>query len=537
MLGTPKLASAEPNVLAELPVTLTGGAQSVTLSYRIDDRPETLRVVVEPLPGELTERNNRIETQVEIDRTKVRVLLIEGDTSAAVSLSSSLGQADSFFTPSASVRTLNIVDALQADEDMECSVAIDQGGGQLVRLRGSSTGASGFPKTRAELFAFDGVILSNFNPQLLSDAEQALLVAWIEGRGGSLIVTGHQQTLTSLDSDASRLQSILPVESMTVHAAASTRARIVPVQKQHPLWRLRLDDSANQELLKQMPELPISLTDLKPKSGAEVLATIDGTQQPALLTHRVGRGRVLVSAAELSGTALSELGVSWGAQPERVGAKLWRNLIYWITEGSSIGRRRLIAEADKRFYRPGERIAVRAVAYDETARRSDKYRLWAMVEPAALDDPSIHSPILWPEGVVRASGEVGPRAVWGEELPLPFAQANDAYETSWQLSENSASGDTAMRIELTAYEGQDGQAGSHGTQVDSTTLSIQVLSDPFEQQNPLPNRQLLNRIAQVSGGKVLQSPDELAQLLSERQREYGPPFVTLPLPGIVGGFG
>ena len=44
-----------------------------------------------------------------------------------------------------------------------------------------------------------------------------------------------------------------------------------------------------------------------------------------------------------------------------------------------------------------------------------------------------------------------------------------------------------FRIELTAYE--------DNTQVDSTSLEIQILDDPSEQQNPLPDHDLLRRVA------------------------------------------
>jgi hypothetical protein len=73
-----------------------------------------------------------------------------------------------------------------------------------------------------------------------------------------------------------------------------------------------------------------------------------------------------------------------------------------------------------------------------------------------------------------------------------------------------------MRVELTAYE--------DFTQVDSTSLDIQVLHDPFEQQNPFPNHELLRRLAANSGGKVIQSPDELADILNEVQADVGPPI-------------
>jgi hypothetical protein len=88
-----------------------------------------------------------------------------------------------------------------------------------------------------------------------------------------------------------------------------------------------------------------------------------------------------------------------------------------------------------------------------------------------------------------------------------------------QLADSLSSGTSSqsMRIELTAWEDQ--------TQVDSTSLDIQVLHDPFEQQNPFPNHDLLRRVATASGGKLIQTPDELAHVLKDVPVSVGPPIV------------
>ena len=82
---------------------------------------------------------------------------------------------------------------------------------------------------------------------------------------------------------------------------------------------------------------------------------------------------------------------------------------------------------------------------------------------------------------------------------------------------SAAAATQALRIELTAYEDL--------TQVDSTSLNIQVLDDPFELQNPFPNHELLSRIAAVSGGKVLTDAESLARQLTELPVKVGPPEV------------
>ncbi len=67
----------------------------------------------------------------------------------------------------------------------------------------------------------------------------------------------------------------------------------------------------------------------------------------------------------------------------------------------------------------------------------------------SLDDSSLYSPMLWPENVVRASGEVGPRVAWGEEIPLTLDPAGEHFQLELMLREASGSGDNGMRIEMT----------------------------------------------------------------------------------------
>jgi hypothetical protein len=71
-----------------------------------------------------------------------------------------------------------------------------------------------------------------------------------------------------------------------------------------------------------------------------------------------------------------------------------------------------------------------------------------------------------------------------------------------------------LRIELTAYE--------NNTQVDSTALEVQVIDDPSEQQNPLPDHDLMRTIANQSGGLVLKDANDLAAMIGRLPRPVGP---------------
>jgi hypothetical protein len=100
---------------------------------------------------------------------------------------------------------------------------------------------------------------------------------------------------------------------------------------------------------------------------------------------------------------------------------------------------------------------------------------------------------------------------WGEPFTLITPQKpEDGYKIALPIFDVLPAGSAtqALRLELTAYEDQ--------TQVDSTSLVIQILHDPFELQNPLPNHELLERVAKASGGQMLREPSELKLATTQR---------------------
>jgi len=306
-----------------------------------------------------------------------------------------------------------------------------------------------------------------------------------------------------------------------------------PATLQHPVWTIVVEPEINRRILSQLPAVPAVVTGFNPKPLAEVLAkSVDdaGNESPLLVTGRYGRGRTMACSLAVSSPDGDALMENWGSGGNRYSAKFWRNVVYWLTESSSIGRRRLVASVDKRFYRPAETIRLAAVAYDETAHRTTDYSVWAMIEPKSfdLDSTDISAPVQWPNGIVRESGEDGPRIIWGEEFELPRDSETGEYLLPLDIAERLGGGksDEGFRIELTAYERSGSQmAYSHGTQVDSTSLDVQILDDPFEQQNTFANRDLLENIASLSHGRVIETPDQLAQIVSNLPIEQGPASV------------
>ena len=104
-----------------------------------------------------------------------------------------------------------------------------------------------------------------------------------------------------------------------------------------------------------------------------------------------------------------------------------------------------------------------------------------------------------------------PLLPWGEEFDLARAAGREvlrrgpADRRRRSRSPPASRSRRGSRIELTAYE--------NNTQVDSTALDVQVLDDPSEQQNPLPDHDLLRRIADAPAARSCDGPTDLSAML------------------------
>ncbi len=533
-------------VLKSMPVLLQSGFQSATLMFQTDAKTRDLKIALTAFPDEVATNNNSFKTEIAIDRTKIRVLYVEGSRQPQRSVLEG------------SVRTIvgpytDFQRALTEDPDIECSV-ISAAGGILQRTYegNSGFGSRGFPATKAELSAFDAIVLSDV-PSTLFEKEQ---LEWIHEcvaeRGAGLLMTGGEFAFSGGEWDRTSIASLLPVTLSSQgddwNSDASVVLTVSDQEAAHSVWRLREDEQQRLAAIRAFPEVQGAHAGLREKPDVGVvlattssvpmptrppsgLAGLPGLQNsstppgettttsaqllPVLTVAQVGKGRSMALATSMTAPGATRMISEWGSEKGGLYGRFWRNAIYWLTESSSVGRRRLLVTADKRYYSPGEQLRLRASTFDEHSAATQDYRIVAMLEPQQLsNDESFYSPIRWPGNLVRESGEEGPLIAWGEEFDLPKSGgptkiAAGGYEIELELADALESGTAsqALRFELTAYE--------DFTQVDSSSLDIQILHDPFEQQNPFPDHELLTDVATAAGGKVLQSSKQLASLISD----------------------
>jgi len=511
--------------LTTLPVTLRDGMQPLSVAFRMEPDLKRLRLHVPPPAGDLAASNNDFPLEIELDRTKIRVLVLEGSSDPGPARQVTInGEPDDSDAPYAPFR-----DALLADPDVQCTVyqVTPRGVPRRVATRETAHLGGAFLKTAAELMAYDALVLSNVPHEALSDETLGWVEEWIGKRGGGLLMAGGPRAFGAGAWTGTVVERMLPVEFAGASDWDASPVVLEPSGADlHPVWRLYEDERTTRGALRALPESAGRNTwvRVKPQSG-----TLLGAQQagagpgtpPVLAVGAYGRGRTMALATPLSAAWAPRFTRQWGeAGDNRHFARFARNLIYWLTDDSAIGRRRLVAGADKRFYRPGETVALSAQTFDESATRTGRYRVVALLEPKQLEGSELPPcPIKWPVGRPRPAGASGTLAGWGDEIELHLDPQTKEHSLALPLAEALANGSAgqAFKLELTAYEGQ--------TQIDSSSLDVQILSDPHEQQNPLPDREFLAALARATGGREFTDAGALADALKELRVPGGPETV------------
>ena len=87
----------------------------------------------------------------------------------------------------------------------------------------------------------------------------------------------------------------------------------------------------------------------------------------------------------------------------------------------------------------------------------------------------------------------------------------------WSTALAAGRAGQAIKLELTAYDGE--------TQIDGGSINLQILSDPQEQQNPLPNREFLVSLAKATGGREFTDAKGLADAIAQLPAAVSPPTI------------
>ncbi len=286
--------------------------------------PTVYRVEVPVAPGEIAAENNSRSVLVEPPGRPRRLLLVEGAP----------GYEHTFLKR-----------ALAHDASLDVDSVIRKGQNddgrptffvQAAASRATAL-AAGFPKTRAELFAYDAVVFGNVEASFFSREQLDATAAFVAARGGGLLVLGGR-SFEREGLAGTPLDEVLPVDmadrrSTVARAAIETPAsavQLTPDGATHPATRAGTSADDARRRWAALPALASVALVGGPRAGAQVLATA-GTSDPRPLVavQRYGQGRAMVFAGEASWRWRMMLPAADTSYDT-----IWRQLVRWLARGS-----------------------------------------------------------------------------------------------------------------------------------------------------------------------------------------------------------
>jgi hypothetical protein len=207
-----------------------------------------------------------------------------------------------------------------------------------------------------------------------------------------------------------------------------------------------------------------------------------------------GRGRTFAMATDSTISWGSDFERSWGEADNRYFRKFWRNVVRWLTENRDIANQRLVVEADKVLYKPGQDIQIQVKAYDDKLVETDRYRV-----AARLRQPTDDGSGPFDTTAINLVPQLAEKSYRGKLLAPPVNQVVDDPGTTLHK----------MVLDVAAFDGESMMAQS--------TVELQLIDDPAEFRDPRPNPTLLHELAQATGGSVIQSPEQLSRILGRHK--------------------
>lgn len=346
----------------------------------------------------------------------------------------------------------------------------------------------GFPKAADQLFRYHAIILDDLEAGFFTQEQLSLIQEFVGRRGGGFLMLGGQESFYKGKYRRTPIGELLPVyldrlQDPSTHGPLKlvlTRDGWV-----QPWVRIRSTEAAERRRLEQMPGFHTLNPIQAIKPGATVLAHVkstDGRELPALVVQRFGKGR---SSALL-------IGDMWRWQLRRQQpdqddlGTFWRQMVRWLVGDVP---RQVHVETSRDHEDPSMPIQLDVEVRDKT------------FEP--MDNASVVLYVTTPEG---------------REIELK-AEAHDQYTGTYRA--------TFLPPKPGAYRARVVATAADGSEVGQreTGWTAEPASEEF--RTLMPNRALLTRIAEKTGGEMIPADglDEFVSSLPNRKIPVVEPWI------------
>ncbi|MPZ17045.1 MAG: hypothetical protein GEV06_03890 [Luteitalea sp.] len=456
------------------------------------DRPTVYTVEVPPADGELTDANNRRSVIVPPAGRRRSVLLVEGAP----------GFEHTFLK-----RAWSHDPALELDSVVRKGRDDNGAATYYVQARPPRVAAlrSGYPTSLEALFAYDVIVLANMTASQLTRNEAEWTAAFVEKRGGGLLVLGAR-AFAAAGLRGTPVETVLPVDFSgrvaapgEVSARAPGPVRLTPAGERHPVTQLAASREASQRQWTELPPLSAAAGMGQPRPGAQVLALAEGAggdERPLVAVQHYGRGRTLAFGGEASWRWRMQLPSS-----NRAYETFWRQVGRWLATGAPDPVSVTVTPVS-----PGVAAPLTVQVFD------------ARFEPVA--DAVVRIRITGPDGLSRELRAVPAEASAGVYRTSFIPTTSGTYDVRVVAERGSgASGEKAGSAEAdqpTIRRARSETQADVDEKTDSSRLGearewlLVGGADP-EMADPRRNDAVLERLAESTGGRLL-GANELAQL-------------------------
>lgn len=435
--------------------------------------PGTLDVVVrvDPQSGEVDDQDNVRPIQIAVLDASIKVLYVDG-------------------YPRWEYRFLK--QELIRDRTIEVSCLLTSADAGFAQE--GDRPITRFPVSLDELLDYDVVLLGDVDPRQFTDAQLQLIAEFVSNRAGGFgMVSGPRFAPRAYAG--TEIEPLLPVDVSRVReddgstlVAAGFRPKLTPDGRSSSIFRFLRDETQNIDYIEnKLPPLFWYAGGVTPKPGVGlVLASgpVDPfTNQPAALVvvGRFGAGRTLFSGIDDAWRWRFHTG-------ESVFNAYWVQSLRYLARGRKIGQRRVTLAVERPAYETGEIVRMRVRLLDPTLSRQ-----------------------LSPELDVQLIDGTGSVV---ESVRLQ-KQSDDEF-----VGATAASRLGQFRLKLP----------SPAAGIDAIDVPVEFVAPRLELADPRLDRARLVRLAESSGGAVIE-PADVAQLpaIIPSARRVVPLLSTQPL--------
>lgn len=267
-------------MLAREDVRLARGTDytNVKLSFTAQESgPRQLMVRVAPANGEKLLQNNERAALLEVRNGREKILLVDGE-------------------PRFEGKFMRR--ALTDEKNLQLVVLQRTAPEKFMRLDVDSAGEldDGFPKSRAELFAYRALVLGSVEASFFTHDQLQMIAEFVSRRGGGLLMIGGANSFAEGGWAGTAVAEALPFDLQRGGGARKyiqikatpTRAGIL-----HPITRLGNTEQASTTRWQSLPEVSTANVPGALKPGATALLTAGDTGAVILAQQRYGRGVAL----------------------------------------------------------------------------------------------------------------------------------------------------------------------------------------------------------------------------------------------------